>query len=55
LPNIGRRWEDLYLPLSKKITDRKSISEKVKKIIHGRWQSQEGIDDLIADFGKITT
>ena len=55
LPNIGRRWEDLYLPISKDLTNRKAISEKVKKIIQSRWQSQEGIVSLIHDFGHITT
>jgi type I restriction enzyme M protein len=55
LPNIGRRWEDLYLPISKDITNRKAISEKVKKVIQSRWQSQEGIVSLINDFGHITT
>lgn len=55
LPNIGRRWEDLYLPISKDITNRKAISEKVKRVIQSRWKSQEGIVSLINDFGHITT
>lgn len=55
LPNIGRRWEDLYLPIAIDPAVRKTISERVKKVIQSRWQSQQGITDLMSDFGQITT
>lgn len=55
LPNIGRRWEDLYLPISKNAATRKAIGERVKKIIQSRWQSQQGITELMSEFGQIVT
>lgn len=55
LPNIGRRWEDLYLPISKDPEVRKKISQRVRQVIQSRWQSQEGITDLMSDFGQLTT
>lgn len=55
LPNIGRRWEDLYLPIAKDKSVREAIAKRVKDVIQNRWQSQRGITDLIDDFGQITT
>lgn len=55
LPNIGRRWEDLYLPVSKDPEVRKAISNNVRNVIQNRWDSQKGIFELASKFGQITT
>jgi type I restriction enzyme M protein len=55
LPNIGRRWEDLYLPVSTDPAVRKAIAESVKAAIQNRWDSQKGIFDLATKFGQIIT
>lgn len=55
LPNIARRWEDLYLPVAKDKKVREAISRRVKDVIQNRWQSQAGISGLMDDFGQLTT
>jgi type I restriction enzyme M protein len=55
LPNIARRWEDLYLPIAKDKKVREAISRRVKGVIQNRWKSQAGISELMDDFGQLTT
>lgn len=55
LPNIGERWKELYLPISKddKLID--SIKERIKKLFEKKWESIGEIDKLRKDFGEFTT
>lgn len=55
LPNIGRRWEDLYLPIAKDEATRKAIAAKVRNVVQSRWQSQQGISELMDEFGQLVT
>ncbi len=55
LPNIGRRWEELYLPISKDVKQRKEISEKIKNAFIKKWEAQKDIASLKEDFGNLTT
>ncbi len=55
LPNIGRRWEELYLPVAKDPKERKEIREKIKQAFLKKWAVQKEITALKSDFGNLTT
>jgi type I restriction enzyme M protein len=55
LPNIARRWEELYLPIIKDEAERSNIKERVKQAFEKRWQAQEELLNLQEEFGEITT
>lgn len=55
LPNIARRWEELYLPVSKNPEERKKIREKIKQAFTKKWEAQERIADIQKEFGNLTT
>ena len=55
LPNIGRRWEEMYLPISKSLGDRKKISEGIKMAFEKKWEAQKSILLLKKEFGNLTT
>lgn len=46
LPNLGRRWEELRLPVSKKQKEREEIKRTLKEIFDKRWEAQEKINEL---------
>lgn len=54
LPNIGRRWDELYLPISKNIDERKNISERIEKAFMKRWDAQKDIFSIMREFGNLT-
>jgi type I restriction enzyme M protein len=54
LPNIGRRWEELYLPISKSIDEREDISNRIKQAFIKRWDAQKDILSIMNDFGSLT-
>jgi type I restriction enzyme M protein len=55
LPNIGSRWAELYLPISKdkKVID--EISSRVKKLFDEKWDSVKELGKLKEDFGDLVT
>jgi type I restriction enzyme M protein len=55
LPNIGRRWEDLYLPISKDISERLKIKERIKTAFLKKWDAQKDINSIMDEFGNLTT
>lgn len=55
LPNIGRRWEELYLPVAKNRNERKEIREKIRQAFLRKWEVQKGISSLKKEFGNLTT
>ncbi len=55
LPNIGRRWEELYLPISKDSMERAKIKQKIKEAFMKKWEGQEKINSLVSEFGTLTT
>ncbi len=55
LPNIARRWEELYLPISKERGKREKIKKKIKEAFTKKWEAQEKIDYLKNEFGDLTT
>ena len=55
LPNIGRRWEELYLPIAKDVRERKKIKDKIEKAFGKKWEAQEEISELTKEFGELTT
>ncbi len=55
LPNIGRRWEGLYLPVDRDPETRKRIKNHIKSIFEKRWEAQKGIADIAKEFGRVTT
>ena len=55
LPNIGDRWQELYLPVSK---DKRTINEikvKVKDFFEKKWASAKDFNDLKEKFGELTS
>ncbi len=55
LPNIGKRWEELFLPVSQKASERKRISDKIKMSFKKQWEAQSEIASLVHEFGTLTT
>lgn len=55
LPNIGRRWDELYLPVAKNPAEREKIKEKIKQALTKKWEGQEKLAQLQEEFGNITT
>ena len=55
LPNIGRRWEELYLPVAKDPKERQKIREKIKQALTKKWEGQEKLAQLQKEFGNLTT
>jgi type I restriction enzyme M protein len=55
LPNIGRRWEELYLPISKDEPERDKISKKIKEAFESKWNAIDKINSLKKEFGNLTT
>lgn len=55
LPNIGDRWQDLLLPISKDRKERDKITSRVKEVFDQKWNAQTMINNLSGEFGKLTT
>ncbi len=55
LPNIGRRWEELYLPVQKDKNERNNIKQKIKEAFMKKWEAQEQIMSIQEKFGTLTT
>ena len=55
LPNIARRWEELYLPISKNKGERETIKRKIKEAFIKKWEAQKRINYLKNEFGNLTT
>lgn len=55
LPNIGDRWQELKLPVSKDKKVREEIKNKLKKAFEKRWEAQEQINSIKGEFGSLTT
>lgn len=55
LPNIGRRWEELYLPVAQNSREREKIKQKIKDAFTKKWEAQQEIATLVEEFGHLTT
>lgn len=55
LPNIARRWEELYLPIAIDPNERNSIAKKIKHAFEKKWEAQEQIASIQEEFGALTT
>ncbi len=55
LPNIGNRWQELYLPVSKDKKVVKEIKEKVKDMFDKKWNAVKDLTKLKEQFGDLTT
>jgi type I restriction enzyme M protein len=55
LPNIARRWEELYLPVSKDKSDREKVKKKIKEAFESKWEAVGKISSLKKEFGNLTT
>lgn len=55
LPNIGRRWEELYLPVAKDPKEREKIRQKIRSAFKKRWEAQQEIAELADELGNLTT
>jgi type I restriction enzyme M protein len=55
LPNIARRWEELYLPIATSKYERDEIKEKIKFAFVKKWEAQEQIISIQDEFGVLTT
>ena len=55
LPNIGDRWNELMLPISKDKEQRKMISKKIKSVIQNKWKAVDQLENLKEELGDLTT
>ena len=55
LPNIGDRWKELMLPISKDPKVREEISRKIKNVIDDKWSAVERLEKLKNELGDLTT
>lgn len=55
LPNIARRWEELYLPIAIDVSERENIKNKIKQAFEKKWEAQKQIVSIQEEFGNLTT
>lgn len=55
LPNIARRWEELYLPISNSKAEIEKIKTEIRGAFIKKWDAQEKIKALKEEFGNLTT
>ena len=55
LPNISDRWQELLLPISKDMNQRKRISCKIQEVMKSKWEAIENIELLKKELGHLTT
>ena len=55
LPNIGRRWEELYLPIAKDKRQREVIKAKIKETFKLKCKAIECIEEMKNAYGNLTT
>lgn len=55
LPNIGDRWEELYLPISEDKEEIKKIKKKMKESFEKKWDALKDINILKTSFGNLIT
>jgi type I restriction enzyme M protein len=55
LPNIGDRWKELKLPVSKDSAEGNKIKEQLKHVFEQKWEGQKGIEALANEYGRFTT
>ncbi|MDX9815717.1 MAG: N-6 DNA methylase [Smithellaceae bacterium] len=55
LPNIARRWEELYLPVAKDHKEREKIKRQIGEAFIQKWEGQEKIIKLSEEFGNLIT
>lgn len=55
LPNIGDRWKELMLPISKDPKVREEISRKIRNVIDDKWSAVERLEKLKDELGDLTT
>lgn len=55
LPNIGKRYEELYLPVETSKTRRDEIKNKVRKVFREKWKAVKEIESLKENFDNILT
>lgn len=55
LPNIARRWEELYLPVAKDHNEREKIKRQTGEAFIQKWEGQEKIIKLSEEFGNLIT
>ncbi len=55
LPNIGDRWQELYLPVSRDPKVVKEIKARVKDLFDKKWDSMKDLSKLKEEFGDLTT
>ena len=55
LPNIGDRWNELMLPISKDKKQREMISKRMKSVIMNKWKAIEELEKLKEELGDLTT
>lgn len=55
LPNIGDRWKELKLPISKDKKVREEIKKKLKEAFIEKWEAQEKMVSIKNEFGALVT
>ena len=55
LPNIGDRWKELLIPISRNSNKITEISDKIKNTLNQKWEALESLFVLKEEFGNITT
>ncbi len=55
LPNIARRWEELYLPIAKDKNEREKIKKKIREAFESKWEAVNKISSLKEEFGNLVT
>ncbi|MCY4162162.1 MAG: hypothetical protein OXE77_09910 [Flavobacteriaceae bacterium] len=53
LPNIGKRWLDLMLPIHESEERREIITKQVKEVIEFKWNSLDTLNKLELEHGKL--
>ncbi len=46
LPNIGDRWKELLLPMTRSVKKREEIKSKLKKIFEKKWKVNKELENI---------
>lgn len=55
LPNLGKRWSELYLPIAKDPKERAHITERIKHVFDKKEEANKEINKLKGELGSFIT
>ena len=54
-PNMGKRWSELLLPISKEKKERARITKEMKQVFDQKFAAKALVHEIKKKFGNLTT